>query len=324
MPKVSVIIPIYKVENCIEKCARSLFEQTFESIEYIFVNDATPDNSINILENILLEYPNRKKNSIIINHSVNKGQSAARNSGLYVSSGDFIIYCDSDDWMASSMIEEMYRYALENSADIVSCDFQMVYNDYKVNYQTVNFSNNKIDSIQKYISCGWTVLWNLLVKRSLYIDNNIQSLEGYSYCEDFNLSIKLLLNSHKTIHLNKVLYYYNKTNLSSVMHGLNYKTMKDELTMYIDVINYLKVKGVYKYYEKQMGWRILKSKQELVLNEDTYDVFLKTNPDSHKYIWSCPYINLKLKIMMWTLTHNLTFVSKFMLFLRYLRHGKKI
>lgn len=71
MPKVSIIIPVYKTEAFIEKCARSLFEQTFKDIEYIFVNDATPDNSIDILEKVISEYPERKNNCFVVNHAKN-------------------------------------------------------------------------------------------------------------------------------------------------------------------------------------------------------------------------------------------------------------
>lgn len=145
--------------------------------------------------------------------------------------------------------------------------------------------------------------------------------EGYSYCEDFNLSVKLFLNAHKIVHLNKVLYNYNQTNVSSIMRSLNKKTMNEELIMYLDVIDYLKRRGEYSNYEKQLCWRVLKSKQEMVLDINTYSDFLQFYPESHRYILSCPYLNVKLKIMMWSLTHHLSCISKFMLLLRRLKHG---
>lgn len=321
MCKVSIIVPIYNVEKYIEKCVRSLLEQTFKDIEYIFVNDATPDNSIFILKKVISEYPERESNCIIINHIKNKGLTAARNSGLKIATGEFIIHCDSDDWIEKNMIEEMYNCAIDNAADIVSCDFQMVYNDRNVKYRTIDWTDNKIESLRNYISYGWTVLVTLLVKKDIYIKNKLFSPEGYSYCEDFNLSVKLLYNASKIVNLHLPFYYYRQ-NESSIVHNMNEKTMNDEQVLYLDVINYFKERGVYQDYAKQLGWRILKSKQEWVLNVKTYDKFLKLHPDSHKYIWSCPFINLKLKIMMWSLTHHLVFISRFMLFLRYLRHGK--
>ena len=97
--KVSVIVPIYEVERYIERCARSLFEQTMLSgIEFIFVDDCTPDYSIEILHNTLKEYPEREAQVTILTHSANKGLAAARKTGVRAARGEYISHCDSDDW----------------------------------------------------------------------------------------------------------------------------------------------------------------------------------------------------------------------------------
>ena len=122
MPKVSVIVPVYGVEKYIERCDRSLFEQTLEDIEFIFVDDCTPDKSIEILKNVLEDYPLRKKQVLIISHEKNMGLPIARQSGLKVASGDYIIHCDSDDWVDTTMYEKMYNKAIEDGSDVVVCD----------------------------------------------------------------------------------------------------------------------------------------------------------------------------------------------------------
>ena len=99
MPKVSVIIPIYKVEAFIVRCVNSLMRQTLSDIEYIFVNDATPDNSMALLQLIVNSYPERKEQVRIVEHEYNQGLPAARNSGLAVATGKYIFHCDSDDYM---------------------------------------------------------------------------------------------------------------------------------------------------------------------------------------------------------------------------------
>lgn len=250
MVKVSIVIPIYNVEKYIEKCVRSLMEQTFEDIEYIFVNDCSPDNSISILKRMISEYPERKDRCRIINHSRNRGLTAARNSGLFAAKGEYIIHFDSDDWAEKTMISDMYNFAVINDSDIVSCNFRMVYSDRIVDCSTVDFTEDKVDSIRKYISHGFNYLWNLLVKRSIYVGNNIRSLENYSFCEDFNLSVKLMLNANRILRLNKILYNYNRMNFISITHISNGDLMNDELVMYMDLIIYLKEKDVYKYYGK--------------------------------------------------------------------------
>ena len=123
---VSVCIPVYGVEKYIERCARSLFEQTMtDGIEFIFVNDCTNDRSIEILEQILSEYPQRKNQVKIIHHDTNQGLTGARNTALKYAQGEYIIHCDSDDWVDIKMYENMYNKAIETDADMVYCDYKL-------------------------------------------------------------------------------------------------------------------------------------------------------------------------------------------------------
>lgn len=109
---VSVIIPVYNVGKFIERCARSLMEQTMDNVEYIFVDDASPDNSIQILQKVLADYPNRRDNVRILTHAENKGLPAARNTGLAVATGEYIFHCDSDDFVEPDMLEQLYGKAI--------------------------------------------------------------------------------------------------------------------------------------------------------------------------------------------------------------------
>ena len=99
MYKVSVIVPVYNAGRYIERCLRSLFEQTLDSIEYIFVDDCSPDDSMDILKRVLDEYPERKDDVKILTHQVNTGQSGARRDGMRIASGEYMIHCDADDWV---------------------------------------------------------------------------------------------------------------------------------------------------------------------------------------------------------------------------------
>ena len=117
--KVSVVVPIYGVEKYIERCARSLFEQTLEDIEYIFINDASPDSSIDILKKSLEDYPQRKAQVRIINQPYNMGAAKAREVGIKASTGEYNIHCDSDDWMELNAYEQLYNHAKNNDCDVV-------------------------------------------------------------------------------------------------------------------------------------------------------------------------------------------------------------
>ena len=117
--KVSVCIPVYGVEKYIEKCARTLFEQTLQEIEYIFVDDCTQDRSMEILQKVLEEYPHRKAQVKIIHHEKNGGLVAARNTALKHVSGEYVIHCDPDDWVELDLYEIMYHEAVAQGADMV-------------------------------------------------------------------------------------------------------------------------------------------------------------------------------------------------------------
>lgn len=104
---VSILVPIYLVERYIKRCAISLFEQTYNNIEYIFVDDCTPDKSIEILNDIINKYPYRKQNIKIIHNKVNLGIAAVRNICIKNASGDFVIFVDSDDYLEKDAVEKL-------------------------------------------------------------------------------------------------------------------------------------------------------------------------------------------------------------------------
>ena len=120
-PVVSVIIPVYKVERYIGECARSLFGQTLQDVEFIFVNDGTPDRSMDVLREVMREYPQRSSAVRIVDKPLNEGLPAARKSGLELAVGEYVAHCDSDDWMEPDMLERMYTEASNHNADGVVC-----------------------------------------------------------------------------------------------------------------------------------------------------------------------------------------------------------
>ena len=293
MPKISVIVPVYKVEKYIEKCVCSLMEQTLDDVEYIFVDDCSPDNSIKILETTLGRYPH------------NKGLTSARNSGLAVARGEYIAHCDSDDWVESTMYEELYNKAVKENADIVYSNINMVFKDYCEVYPSAAYSEDKTVLMKNYISSVWTCLVFAIAKRELYDTHSLKSPTHLSYCEDFWLSVRLFHFARKIAYVNKAFYNYNRMNEISIVHTLNRKTEKEEQIVYLETIDFFEKEGVISDYEIELSWRILKSKQELVLDKARHKEFCEIYPISHKYIFGCPYINKKMKIMMWLLTNKM-------------------
>jgi glycosyltransferase involved in cell wall biosynthesis len=291
-------------------------EQTLEDIEYVFVNDCTPDDSIEILANIIKDYPQRLPYVKIIHHEINRGLTSARNSGLFEASGDYVTHCDSDDWVDPTMYEELYLKAIEDDADVVYSDIRMIFKSENLVYAAASFATEKTILMKNYISSAWTCLVNMIVKRDVYIKNNLSSPTHLCYCEDFWLSVRLLHYANKISYLHKAFYNYNRTNETSIVHKLNKKTEKDEQTAYLETIDFFTEQGCVHDYEKELSWRVLKSKQELILDVDCHEEFLCLYPNSHKYIWTCPYINWKLKVFMWMLKNNMKVSINFILKMR--------
>ncbi len=207
MPKVSVIIPVYGVENSIERCARSLFEQTLDEMEYLFIDDCTKDRSIEVLKSVLKDYPKRKSQVTIHRMDNNSGQAKVREWGILNATGEYIIHCDSDDWVDKDIYRELYEKAKENDSDIVICDFYKV-NNTKLEYVKGRFNDDKYSLISDLLTenISWS-LWNKLIKTCLYRMSGIQFPKG-NMGEDMALTMQLILKTNKISYLSKPLYYY--------------------------------------------------------------------------------------------------------------------
>ena len=113
---ISVVVPIYGVEAYIGQCAHSLLSQSWKDTEFVFVNDGTPDRSMEVLQSVLEEFPGR---DVKIVNKENGGLPQARKSGVEASSGDYIMHVDSDDWIEPGAIEKLARKAIETDADVI-------------------------------------------------------------------------------------------------------------------------------------------------------------------------------------------------------------
>ena len=147
-------------------------------------------------------------------------------------------------------------------------------------------------------------LFKAMAKKRLYDSYNLRSPEGISYCEDFHLAVRLCYYSDKVVHINKSYYNYRQQP-HSIVHNLNKKTESDEQWVYQDTIRFFKEQGVYEDYRKVMSWRVLKSAQELLLDHTGHKRFMELFNDGKEFIFSCPFVNKKIKILAWLITHNL-------------------
>ena len=212
-PKVSVVIPVYGVEMYIERCAHALFRQTMLDIEYIFVNDCTKDASIKILLDVIERYPNRKDRIRIINHEVNMGLPAARKTGVLVAKGDYIIHCDSDDWISDDLYEKMYQSISTSNADVAICDIRCtdgsIITSEKKGTNTLDFYSFLHNVVR--MESSWSLV-NKMFRRTMYF-KDITFPTAYMG-EDMALCLQLLSGCQSLVYITDSYYYY-LTNLQS-------------------------------------------------------------------------------------------------------------
>lgn len=310
-PQISIIIPIYNVERYLRQCIDSILAQTFTDFELLLIDDGSPDGCPAICD----EYA-EKDARIRVFHKQNGGVTSARNKGLDNAKGNWIIYIDGDDWIEPTYVEELYNAAINNEADIAICAFRFVYEDGSsvIEHPTI-WDDNKQASLNRYIASIWTTACGSIQKSSLYKDNGVQSPKGLTFCEDFHLIVRLCYFADKVVSIDKPLYNYRQQS-SSIMHSLNNKTWRDELTAYKEIIDFFRDQGELEKYIKAMSWRTLKATQEMTLNSSRFEDFKNYNPDKKNYIWDCPFIGFKIKMLSWLITHDCTLIASIIIRLR--------
>lgn len=242
MKKVSVIVPVYKVEKYLNKCLESLVNQTLQDIEIIVVNDGSPDNCQSIIDNYKQKYPDK----IISIVKENGGQGSARNVGLEKSNGEYIGYVDSDDYIELDMYEKLYNKAITNDYDVVICDNFVVNEKNGKKYPECNYKNDH--SILENAFLGKIAVWNKIYKRKILVENKIKFKEKVWY-EDFAFTFKVMACTNKIAYVDKPLYNY-LLRKGSTMNNNNIAKNTEIFDAFDDATNYLKEKKIYqKYYD---------------------------------------------------------------------------
>lgn len=228
-PLVSLVLPVYGVENYIEQCAKSMFEQTYSNIEYIFVDDKTLDTSIDKLERVMKDYPERSKQVNIVRKPKNEGLPQARRTGMEFVHGQYIMHLDSDDWADKDMVSDMVQEAELHHADIVYTDY---YINKGANFQEQNlFSNITVKSgieLMKAIfeGCANGCIWGKMYRNELF--KGIEYSKGFVF-EDMVMNIQLIPFASKVVHISKPYYHYrtflkptSSDKLNSALQNISY------------------------------------------------------------------------------------------------------
>lgn len=294
---VSIIVPLYKSEDYIEKCAVSLLEQTYDNIEYVFVNDCTPDRTIEILNQIVDKYPKRKQCVKIINMPENQGHANCRNIGLKYCHGIYSIQIDSDDYVDITMIEKMYDFLKDNNADMCCCDFYEMTNK-GVSVVRIPDDMPSKDSVKNYkYGIEYSAHWNKLIKTSLIKDNDIYCIPNINNWVDIGQTLRLRMVAKKIVLLHEPLYYYNRTNPNSVSKTLTKKRGEQMLLTANVLSEFLKNYG--KEYEPMANYLYFIASAYWAVS-GKFEEWLAIYPDKHKAVCSYP-IGISRKIFYYLL-----------------------
>ena len=201
MPAVSVIIPVYKVEPYMARCARSLFAQTLEDIEFIFIDDGTPDRSIEVMREVLAEFPARKDQVTVFRMPRNSGQAAVRMQGLALARGEYVIHCDSDDSVDVCAYAALYGKARAEDLDIVTCNLTVVQDG-----RVVEKVRGECTSVARMLAGKerWTLVCRM-IRRTLCEDIAAPVAD---MGEDMVIAVQAQLKARRTGHLDRSLYTY--------------------------------------------------------------------------------------------------------------------
>ncbi len=262
MSKVTIIIPVYNVENYIEKCINSCLNQTFKEIEIIAIDDSSTDNSYNILKQF-------KDKRLKVIKQDKLGVSAARNLGIKMSTSDWIVFLDSDDWIEDNMIETMYYYTKNpNEIDIIISGYyissskneiethffkntnHLLDKGENINLIKSSLCNTEYDNKTSITNCG--VPWAKMYRKQYIIDNHCYFKLGLKRMQDTIFNLEAYYNTDKIMIIPYALYHYRINDVSVThKHSADFDETSLQVIKYIDDFMYEKklYKDLKKYFD---------------------------------------------------------------------------
>lgn len=214
--KVTIGVRCYNAEKYIERCARSLFNQTYRKCDFLFVDDCSTDNTIDIIKKTILDYPDRIEQLRIIRRKENGNRASCLNTILDNINGDFFTLVDSDDYLEPNAIELFFKVQSSNDSDVVISEMKSIWKDYTSISSMKNFPTGKdlclaqLGSKARWCICGSFIRSNL-------ITNDIRCIPGANMGEDLVIEVRLTYKANKISVLHSPIYIYDRTNENSSM-----------------------------------------------------------------------------------------------------------
>lgn len=284
--KVSILVPFYKVEKYVGRCVESLFTQTYHNIEYVFVNDCTPDKSMEVINEKIEKYGLESKCKMIV-HEQNQGISASRNDCLDNMTGDYFLFIDSDDYIDHDMVELLVEAAVKENADISGCGYIEEYEDHSVecSQKYTNDHDEMMRSITLLTIKG--VMWKLLVRSTIVTDHKdeVRFIPDRNMVDDYLFCCQIFYYAQRFAGVDRCMYHWIQYNPNNYTHTTIF-AVESQAAAIRQVEAFYRKKGVYEIVENELLKRKFISKLPLLLDDKCYDVkrWRKLFPES-KSMW---------------------------------------
>ncbi|MBR6533709.1 MAG: glycosyltransferase family 2 protein [Clostridia bacterium] len=248
--KVSLIIPVYNVEDFLDRCLKSVEQQTYKDAEVIIVNDGSTDNSYKIIDDYVA------RNSNFVTYKIeNSGLGGARNFGLTKATGDYVVFLDSDDYIATDCLEKFIQCAEKNGSDIVVCNSCDVTED----GTAISYSKNNIkeETVSVYstpnILLNRPCAWAKMYRTTLFEGLAYTPREWY---EDLRLTPKLYLRADKISFIEDTLFFYVQR-AGSIMNNSKIARNLEIITAFEDLLSYFKQNDVYETFKEELEYLVI-------------------------------------------------------------------
>jgi glycosyltransferase involved in cell wall biosynthesis len=284
--KVSILVPFYKVENYVGRCVESLFTQTYKNIEYVFVNDCTPDKSMEVINEMIDKYGVSSQCKMIV-HNQNQGISASRNDCLDNMTGDYFLFIDSDDYIDKDMVELLVEAAVKENADISGCGYIEEYADHSVEHpqKYSNDHNEMMRAITLLTIKG--VMWKLLVRSTIVTEHReeVRFIPDRNMVDDYLFCCQIFYYAQRFAGVDRCMYHWIQYNPNNYTHTTIF-AVESQAAAIRKTEDFYREKGVCDVVKTELMKRKFISKLPLLFDKDCFDVIRWRNlfPESND-VW---------------------------------------
>lgn len=270
--RVSILVPFYKVEKYVARCVESIFSQTYNNIEYVFVNDCSPDKSMEVINEYIAKYGVADKCKIII-HEENQGISASRNDCLDNMTGDYFLFIDSDDYIDKDMVELLVEAAMKENADIAGCGYVEEFSDRSVEHlqKYTNDHNEMMRAITLLTIKG--VMWKLLVRSTIVTEHydEVRFIPDRNMVDDYLFCCQIFYYAQRFAGVDRCMYHWIQYNPNNYTHTTIF-AVESQAAAIRKTEEFYREKGVFAIVEEALIKRKFVSKLPLLLDKKCLDV----------------------------------------------------